>query len=253
MKKATDQTSTSRRAAHNQLQRRYYETRKSEQNHRIAVGASAYIANHLDRMVALSGLSRDEAVLDIGCGMGKYTIPLAERGYDVEGLELSPRLVDTLHREAAGRAAITTHVGDILDPAPDLLGRFDRIVGFFVLHHLIDIPAAFVALTRMLRPGGRIAILEPNPFCPLYYLQITFTPSMSWAAEKGILSLKPRQTRQALSDAGFQDIALHRFGILPPFLRNRRSGAGIEAVFDGMTALRPVAAFQLITARLPAA
>jgi len=246
-------SSQAERAAHNKLQRRYYETRKAEQNHRIAVEGTPYITNHLDQMIARAKLRQDEAILDIGCGMGKYTIPLAERGYDVAGLELSPRLVEELQSQAQGRAEIETHVGDILDPDPGLLARFDRIVGFFVLHHLIDIPAAYKSAARMLRPGGGIAILEPNPLCPLYYLQITFTPSMSWAAEKGILSLKPGQTRRALAEAGFEDIALHRFGILPPFLRNRASGAMVEAAFERVPPLRPIAAFQLITGRLPPA
>ena len=245
------ETSNAKRAAHNQLQRTYYESRKVEENHRLAVEETPYISNHLDQVIARAGLTQDEAILDIGCGMGKYTIPLAERGYNVEGLELSPRLLETLQAEASGRTEIETHLGDILDPDASLLGRFDRIVGFFVLHHLIDIPAAYKSAAGMLKPGGRIAILEPNPLCPLYYLQITFTPTMSWAAEKGILSLKPRQTKQALAEAGFEDIYLHRFGILPPFLRNRKFGAQVEAVFDHIGLLRPMAAFQLITAWLP--
>jgi 2-polyprenyl-3-methyl-5-hydroxy-6-metoxy-1,4-benzoquinol methylase len=253
MKGAAMPPTNAERAAHNALQRRYYENRRAEQNHRIAVEATPYIANHLDQLIALSGLSKSETILDIGCGMGKYTIPLAERGFDVAGLELSPRLIEQLQQKAEGRAEIETHVGDILDPDAALLNRFDRVVGFFVLHHLIDIPAACKSAARMLRPGGRIAILEPNPLCPLYYLQVTFTPSMSWAAEKGILSLKPGQTRRALAAAGFEDVALHRFGILPPFLRNRPFGARAEAAFNRISPLRPIAAFQLITGRLAAA
>lgn len=241
------------RAAHNQLQRDYYENREPAQNNRIAVVSTPYINNQLDHMIATAGLSKDQAILDVGCGMGKYTIPLAERGYNVTGLELSPALLDTLNEKAAGRAEIATHQGDILDPDPALWGQFDRIIGFFVLHHLIDIPAAYVSLAKLLKPGGKLVILEPNPLCPLYYLQVTLTPSMSWAAEKGILSLKSRQTRDGLKAAGFEDIALHRFGILPPFLRNRASGAPIETAFNRIPFLRPISAFQLICGSRPEA
>jgi len=245
------QNANVKRSEHNQLQRRYYEERKVEENHRLAVEETPYIANHLDELVRRVGLQKDEAILDIGCGMGKYTIPLSERGYNIEGLELSPRLLETLEAEAKGRTSIKTHLGDILEPSDDILGRFDRIVGFFVLHHLIDIPAAYKSAARMLRAGGRIAILEPNPLCPSYYFQVTFTPTMSWAAEKGILSLKPGQTKRALVEAGFEDIELHRFGCLPPALRNMKYGAQVEAVYDSIGLLRPIAAFQLITAKLP--
>ena len=241
---------TPERTAHNQLQRDYYEDRKLAENHRIAVRATPYVLNHLDELERRAELSRDEDILDIGCGMGKYTIPLAERGFKVSGLELSPYLVETLQAHAEGRAEIDARVGDILDPDEDLLQKFDRVVGFFVLHHLHDIPASYKSAARLLRPGGRIAILEPNPFCPLYYLQITLSPTMSWAAEKGILSLKPGETRTALSDAGFTDIEIHKFGIAPPFVRNRSFGPAIDSGFDKVTPLRGMAAFQLITGRL---
>lgn len=239
------------RTSHNQKQLDYYESRKPAQNHRLAVVSSPYIYNQLDQVISVAGLSKDEAILDVGCGMGKYTIPLAERGYNVTGLELSPALLETLNKEASGRTEILTHQGDILDPDPKLWAQFDRIIGFFVLHHLIDIPAAFASLAKLLKPGGKLAILEPNPLCPLYYLQITFTPSMSWAAEKGMLSLKPKQTLDGLKAAGFEDIALHRFGILPPFLRNSTFGAPIEKAYDLIPILRPISAFQIICGTRP--
>lgn len=245
------QENISKQASHNRLQREYYESRCQEQNHRLAVASTPYINNHVDQIEAVANLSKEEKILDVGCGMGKYTIPLAERGYDVTGLELSPVLLDTLHEQARGRVNIPTHCGDILDPDPDLLGKFDRIVGFFVLHHLVDMAAAYKSLARLLKPGGRLAILEPNPHCPLYYLQVTFTPTMSWAAEKGILSLTPKQTRRDLSAAGFENIDLHRFGILPPFLRNRSFGRAIDETYDKIGFLRPCAAFQVISATLP--
>ena len=235
---------------HNSYQLAYYENRRPRANHRIAVRSTPYIANHIEKFVAFSGISREQSVLDIGCGMGKYTIPLAQQGYKLEGLDLSQKLLDQLQNNAAERAQIITHCGDILRPDPTLAGRFDHVIGFFVLHHLIDLEETFRRCAQLLRPGGRITFLEPNPYCPLYYAQITFSPTMSWKAEKGILNLTPSRMSQAVGAAGFSDFHLERFGILPPILRNTTSGLRFEQAFEKGHFVRPISAFQLLRAKL---
>ena len=212
------------RDMHNDLQRTYYETRKQGGNHRIDVRSTPYVMNQLDRLLQESHIKPDDRILDVGCGMGKYTIPLAERGYDVEGLELSGKLLEELQLHSEGRTNVVTHQADLLAPPPDMIGQYDHVIGFFVLHHLFDLEQAFASCAKLLKPKGRVIFLEPNPYCPLFYLQITLSPGMSWKAERGILDLTPQNTAQRLEAAGFVNPRMHRFGILPPFLRNRRGG-----------------------------
>jgi len=236
---------------HNNIQLQYYETRKREANHRIMVNSTPYVINQLEKLIEAGGIKPGDRVLDVGCGMGKYTLPLAERGVHVEGLELSGKLLEVLQAQAQGRAEIPTHQADLLSPPPELIGKFDHVIGFFVLHHLFDLKQAFAGCARMLKPGGKVLFLEPNPYCPLFYLQITLSPTMSWKAEHGILKLTPGRTQNMLTEAGLSNPSLHRFGILPPFLRNRSGGASMEKAFECIRPLNPVAAFQLIGAELP--
>lgn len=243
--------SEANRDMHNELQRAYYETRKQGANHRIVVRSTPYVINQLNRLLDESHIEPGDRILDVGCGMGKYTIPLAERGYDVEGLELSSQLLEEFQIQAQGRANIATHQADLLAPPSDMIGQYDHVIGFFVLHHLFDLDQAFASCARLLKPKGRVIFLEPNPFCPLFYLQITLSPAMSWKAERGILDLTPKCTARRLKDAGFVKPRLHRFGILPPFLRNRPGAATIEQGFERVSLFNPVAAFQLISAELP--
>ena len=219
-------------SAHNSIQLQYYETRKREANHRIMVNSTPYIINQLDKLIDVGGIEPGDRVLDVGCGMGKYTLPLAERGVDVEGLELSGKLLEELQAQTKDRTEIRTHQADLLSPPPELMGKFDHVIGFFVLHHLFDLKQAFASCARMLKPGGKVLFLEPNPYCPLFYLQITLSPTMSWKAEHGILKLTPGRTKRVLEEAGLSSPNLHRFGILPPFLRNRSGGATVENAFD---------------------
>jgi 2-polyprenyl-3-methyl-5-hydroxy-6-metoxy-1,4-benzoquinol methylase len=235
---------------HNRVQLDYYEHRDYADNKRVFVGATPYVNNHVEKFVAFADIGAGQSVLDIGCGMGKYTIPLAEAGYQVDGLDLSSKLLDELHRQSENRVDITTFCGDILSPNSNLIGKYDHVIGFFMLHHLFDLQKAFKQFAHILKPGGQVTFLEPNPWCALFYIQITLAPTMSWKAEKGILDLTPGKTTRYLESAGFMDVNIQRFGILPPAIRNTKMGEIAETAYDQMALFRPFSAFQMIRARL---
>jgi SAM-dependent methyltransferase len=96
-------------------------------------------------------------VLDAGCGMGRYVRVAAGAGARVVGLDLSEstRAARQLTAEFADRVLILR--GDLLrTPLAD--GSFDQIYSIGVLDHTPDPRRAFLALARLLKPGGRIAI-----------------------------------------------------------------------------------------------
>ncbi|WP_438958985.1 class I SAM-dependent methyltransferase [Porticoccus sp.] len=234
---------------HNLVQRDYYESRTQQQNWRMLPGSSRYIAAHVRRVLDSNLLHQGDKVLDVGCGMGKFTIPLRREGVDIEGFDLSPFLLEKLVSACPEGIDVATHCGDVLIPPASLHGQFDAITGFFMLHHLIDIKNAFVGMKQLLKPDGRILFVDVNPFCPFYYLQIFLSPTMRWKAEKGILNLTDAKLTAALTAAGFQDIAIYNYGILPPPLKNLRPGNWFEKQFDRIGFLKPVAAFKFISAK----
>lgn len=81
---------------HNLVQRDYYESRTQQQNWRMLPGSSNYIAAHVRRVLDSDLLQQGDKVLDVGCGMGKFTIPLRREGVDIEGFDLSPFLLEKL-------------------------------------------------------------------------------------------------------------------------------------------------------------
>ena len=240
---------SSKAEQHNALQREYYETRTEQQNWRMLPGTTPYIANHVERFIEFARLESDDEILDVGCGMGKFTIPLASHGFRVQGLDLSPVLLGELGSRTEPGMNIPTHCADVLAPPDALRGQFDKVAGFFMLHHLVELETAFSKMRALLKSKGRVVFLDVNPFCALYYLQIFLSPSMSWRAEKGLLNLTPKKIRAGLHSAGFEDITIERYGILPPPLRNRFFGRAVDELFDNLRIFEPVSAFQLISAR----
>jgi SAM-dependent methyltransferase len=231
--------------AHNQDQRDYY--RQPMRSTIAPGGETPYIHRHINEVLKAAGVPPGARLLDAGCGAGRHARLLKARGYQVEGLDLSPDLL----RHIDGSTAIPTYCADIAEPPAALTARYDAVLGFFMLHHLLDLPAAFKGISRMVRPGGRAVFIEPNPFNPLYYVQIACTPRMRWHAERGILQMRPATLFPAMRDAGLANLSVYRFGFLPPFLRNRSFGGAVDDAAERLGLLEPVLPFQIFCAEKP--
>jgi glycosyltransferase involved in cell wall biosynthesis len=230
------------RAAHNRFQRSYYEG--PVKRHMLPVD-SPYLRRHVDELLRFGQITARDRVLEIGCGMGRYTLLLARRGIPVEGLDLSPLLLERLRARAGPGLDIPLHCGDVADPPAGLHGRFDVVVGLFVLHHLWDLGASFEALSRLLKPNGQMVFLEPNPYNVLYYAQMAIRPGMTWRGDRGIVRMRRRVVFGAMTRAGLGHPALERFGFFPPLLANRAWGARLERALERIPPLTPILPFQL--------
>ena len=110
---------------------------------------------------AARGVGAGSLVLDAGCGLGRHASGLARRGYVVEGVDLSPRLIERAQRLAGGEGglAVSFRVGDILElPAA---GRFDGLLCRGVLNDLLDGRGrgrAFSSFAGALRRGGVLVL-----------------------------------------------------------------------------------------------
>jgi SAM-dependent methyltransferase len=108
-----------------------------------------------------TGFAPDELsgklVLDAGCGMGRYLRVAAASGAKVVGLDLSESTRAARELTADLADGVLVLRGDLLRP-PLAEGSFDLIYSLGVLDHTPDARRAFLALARLLRPGGRIAV-----------------------------------------------------------------------------------------------
>jgi SAM-dependent methyltransferase len=101
-------------------------------------------------------------VADLGCGPGPHTLGLARRGFDVIGVDGSPRMIEVA-RERAARDGVdaTFRVDDLSKPLCFADASLGGVLAILVVQHLPD-PAGFVAeIRRCLRPDGHLLIRAP--------------------------------------------------------------------------------------------
>lgn len=226
---------------HNEEQLDYYDRERVDN---LVPRKSAYLIRHVEEMIRFAGLTRPERVLEVGCGMGRYTLPLAEMGYAVEGLDISATLLQRL-RDFEGGPGVPLHNCDILDYPSELEGKFDAVVGFFALHHLHELEESFRSMGGLLKPGGRIAFLEPNAYNALFYVQMAITRGMSWRGDGGVARMRRSVVLGAMERAGFSRTTLERFGFFPPFIADRPTGARVERLLERVPGFNPILPFQL--------
>jgi SAM-dependent methyltransferase len=235
-------------ASHNERQRRYYESALDKPAMQPSRGA--YVGRHVERVLReLQPLPGDD-FLEIGAGLGKFTLPLAERGFRMTCVDLSPVMLERLQMRA-GPGRVRTIAADAAEVARHTPTRFACAAGFFVLHHVDDLARVLRGVREAMRPGGRVAFCEPRAENPLYYLQIALTPRMRWAAERGIVRMRPSIVLPALAKAGFVDGRTSTYGFFPPHVTNRPVGARLEDALGRFDALRAMHAFRIFSARVP--
>lgn len=106
------------------------------------------------RTLDLLGLAPGSVVVDLGCGTGDLCRELQARGCLVVGMDLSAGML------RAGRSHSVPLVQADAAALPVANASLDGIVSGFALRNFADLPGALREMSRALRPGGRLSLLE---------------------------------------------------------------------------------------------
>ncbi|MCS6931607.1 MAG: methyltransferase domain-containing protein, partial [Acetobacteraceae bacterium] len=94
------------------------------------------------------------AVLDLGCGTGLSGVALKPFAARLEGVDLSPRMLEEARRRGIYDAL---HEADLLAFLPRHPARYDLVAAADVLNYLGDLTEALAGIAAALRPGGHAA------------------------------------------------------------------------------------------------
>lgn len=115
------------------------------------------------RRFLVSRVPRGANVLDVATGTGAVARLLLDRGCTVTGLDQSEGMLREARRRLGDRAVFLQGRAETL-PFPD--ASFDALTFTYLLRYVDDPPAVLRELTRVVRPGGTVAMLEffvPRP------------------------------------------------------------------------------------------
>jgi ubiquinone/menaquinone biosynthesis C-methylase UbiE len=107
-------------------------------------------------------LNQPAHICDFGCGSGEMACRLGLLGYRVTGLDVSPELIE-LARERAVLDGVSDRVDFLVADGASVEitdGSFDAVLAMAVIHHM-PLDEALNAIERLLKPGGRLALIEP--------------------------------------------------------------------------------------------
>lgn len=114
-----------------------------------------YPVQMYDDIQALSGVPDGGDILEIGCGSGQATLPLAQRGYHICCVELGAELAAIANHNLAAYPQVEVRVGAFeTEPLPE--AAFDLVISATAFHWVI--PSSYPRLARVLRPQGAVAL-----------------------------------------------------------------------------------------------
>ncbi len=166
---------------------------------------SDLIGSRTDLLALLDLLDPSLIVGDLGCGTGQITEALAPCVRQVVAVDESGSMLSAARRRFARTENVDVRAG-ALESLPLAAGELDVAVMCLVLHFVVDPPRAFAEVHRVLKPGGRLLIVDFTPHEREHY---TVEMGHVWQG------FDESQLRAWLHDAGFPDVR-HRHLIADP-------------------------------------
>jgi SAM-dependent methyltransferase len=122
------------------------------------VARPLYPAGLFDDLVALTGLRARDRIVEIGCGTGQATRPLAERGLEIVCVELGEQLAALARRKLAEFPAVAV-VNESFETWEPEHAAFDAVVAFTAFHW-INPDVRYEKTARLLRHGGSLGVVQ---------------------------------------------------------------------------------------------
>ena len=182
-------------------------------------------------VVEVAALPPDGALLDIATGTGDIAFEALRRspGAQAVGADFALGMMRVgMRRDPYGRRVDWTGADAVALPFADK--RFDAVASGFLMRNVVDIPRALAEQWRVLKPGGRIVILDTSPppdnfLKPLILLHLKFgVPALGrliggkavgdayrYLPESTQAFKTPEELQALVESAGFSDVRFKRF------------------------------------------
>lgn len=104
-----------------------------------------------------------KAVLDLGCGTGRWLARFLEEGAAATGVDSSQAMLDKAREKFGNHPRLRLELRDLEAPLPLEPAAFDLVFSSLVLEHIRDLPRFFGQVFRLLRPDGLAVLSTMHP------------------------------------------------------------------------------------------
>lgn len=174
--------------------------RDPKQYQQVLENPDRVAALQVDKVVASLGLTAGMRVADLGAGTGVFTVPLARAvgpGGKVFAIDIDPALLAIVREKAVAGQLLNIQTVVAGETDPRVPEPVDLLFIADTLHHLPNQAVYVRQFGRLLRPGGRVAVIE-------------FAPG-KWPAGHDAFMILPGQVDDWMAAAGLSRIETHTF------------------------------------------
>ena len=165
-----------------------------------------YVRDMIDQHWQVDECSRrpleGKSALDVGCGAGLLTEPLARLGATVTGIDAAPEVIAVARDHATAMGIEIDYRNSAVE---EIEGQFDLITALEVIEHVAEPQAFLDTIGRRLSPGGLVILSTPNATAWSKLMMITLAEGLG-QIPKGTHDfdkfIAPEQMKQLLAKAG---------------------------------------------------
>jgi malonyl-CoA O-methyltransferase len=140
------------------------------------------------RFIPLLGVVKGKKILDLGCGTGRNSVPLAKKGALVYGIDFSREMLNEARKKAKkSKVKIEFKRQNITKRLPYSNESFDIVIADLVFNHIKNLKLLLKEISRVLKPEGFCLASDVHPYFvgPEEYGKIPFvTPLGLWLKER---------------------------------------------------------------------
>ncbi|PAV85779.1 hypothetical protein WR25_25087 [Diploscapter pachys] len=152
--------------------------------------------------------------LDIGCGGGLLTVPLARAGLNVTGIDSNETAINAARESLQAKSLQATNVhkrieyacGDVEEFANQNQNGFDCVIASEVVEHVADVPKFVSAIAKAAKPNGRIFLTTINRTWASRVMSIWIAEDVMGIVPKGVHEwekfVTPDELKQSLESSG---------------------------------------------------
>lgn len=180
------------------------------------------VASEIELQTVLNALGniKDKKILDLGCGIGRYSLRIGNYANEVVGVDISEICLEVAKRVAEYHK-INSFVPKTLDfSKSNYEDYFDCVLAVNMLHHSDNLKLILKKIKNSLKKDGKLVIFEINPFCPFFIPFHLYIGHFRSHFHRNYFMVNAFSLKRYLEESNFTIIKITKYAMLPTFLYN---------------------------------